>query len=95
MEIEQVGLSFDGDAMFPALVYIFDRRVSPAWSLLLVEFDGFSLVTRLHLLEQENEDMDTVFQSSLEWLSCAAGSVMKFSRFLHFSVGGRGLVSCC
>ena len=81
---------------FPLLFCNFDRRVSPAWSLLLVEFDGFALVvTRLHLLEKENEDMDTVFQSSLEWLSCAAGSVMKFSRFLHFNVGGRGLVPCC
>ena len=46
--IAQLGLSFDGDAMFPALVYNFDRCVSPVWSLLLVEF-GFSLVvTRLH-----------------------------------------------
>ena len=37
--------------------------------------------------------MDTVFQSSLEWLSCAVGSVMKFSRSLHFNVGGRDPVA--
>ena len=44
-----MGLQFDGDARSSALVYNFDRNVSPAWSLLLVEFDGFSLVvTRLH-----------------------------------------------